>query len=296
MTAAQAAGLRAALQVGYHLLDRGSSALTAVEQTIRVLERSGLFNAGKGSHLQLDGVRRMDASIMEGHDLRAGAVASVEGIVHPITAARLVMEHTDHVLLVGAPATTFARHFKLDRQPRRPRNRSVRVSSMTCALSSGALRLYRDMMKGGLALRDRAGKETVGAVALDRSGTVAAGASTGGIDLMLPGRVGDTPIIGCGVYADNQSGAVSMTGLGEGIIRLAVAKEICDRLERGDRPTVAARLVLKKLVSRIQGAAGALVLTPDGRFAICHSTPRMIAGYWARSGTPVVSDCFTVSS
>jgi beta-aspartyl-peptidase (threonine type) len=292
MTAAQAAGLRAALQVGYHLLDRGSSALTAVEQTIRVLERSGLFNAGKGSHLQLDGVRRMDASIMEGHDLRAGAVASVEGIVHPITAARLVMEHTNHVLLVGAPATTFARHFKLDRQPRRPRNRSVRVSSMTCALSSGALRLYRDMMKGGLALRDRAGKETVGAVALDRSGTVAAGASTGGIDLMLPGRVGDTPIIGCGVYADNQSGAVSMTGLGEGIIRIAVAKEICDRLAQEATPAAAARQVLRKLVTRIQGAAGALVLAPDGRFAIRHVTPHMMAGWWNGKGEPIVKDMF----
>lgn len=292
MTAAQATVLRAALQVGYHLLDRGSSALTAVEHTVCVLERSGLFNAGKGSHLQLDGVRRMDASIMEGHDLHAGAVASVEGIVHPITAARLVMEHTNHVLLVGTPATTFARHFKLERQPRRPRNRSVRASSMTRALSGEALRLYRDMMKGGLSLRERAGKETVGAVALDRSGTVAAGASTGGIDLMLPGRVGDTPIIGCGVYADNQSGAVSMTGLGEGIIRLAVAKEICDRLAQGKTPVSAARLVLNKLVTRIRGTAGTLVLTPSGRFAIAHVTPRMAAGWWDGKGDPTVGDRF----
>jgi beta-aspartyl-peptidase (threonine type) len=292
MTAAQATGLRAAVQVGYHLLDRGSSALTAVEHTIRVLERSGLFNAGKGSHLQLDGIRRMDASIMEGHDLRAGAVASVEGIVHPITAARLIMEHTNHVLLVGAPATTFARHFKLERQLRRPRNRSVRAPSMTRALSSEVLRLYRDMMKGGLSLRERAGKETVGAVALDRSGTVAAGASTGGIDLMLPGRVGDTPMIGCGVYADNQSGAVSMTGLGEGIIRMAVAKEICDRLAQGKTPVRVARQVLNRLVTRIRGAAGALVLTPSGRFTIAHVTPHMAAGWWDGKGEPTVGDRF----
>ena len=292
MTAPQAACLHAALQVGYHLLDRGSSALLAVEHTIRVLERSGLFNAGKGSHLQLDGVRRMDASIMEGHDLRAGAVASVEGIVHPITAARLVMEQTNHVLLVGAPATTFARHFKLERQPRRPRHRAARATRVTSALSSEVLRLYRDMMKGGLMLRERGGKETVGAVALDRSGTVAAGASTGGIDLMLPGRVGDTPLIGCGVYADNQSGAVSMTGLGEGIIRLAVAKEICDRLVQGKAPVTAARLVLKRLITRIKGAAGTLVLTSKGRFALAHVTPHMAAGWWDGKGEPTVGDRF----
>ncbi|MBI5672271.1 MAG: isoaspartyl peptidase/L-asparaginase [Nitrospirae bacterium] len=264
MTASQAACLRAALQVGYHLLDRGSSALVAVEQTIRVLERSGLFNAGTGAHLQLDGVRRMDASIMEGDSLRAGAVASIEGIVHPITAARLVMEETDHVLLVGPMATKFARHFKMERQPftGKPRRFS-----------------YETALRKTAHNRERHG--TVGAVALDRAGTIAAGASTGGIDRMLPGRVGDTPIIGCGVYAENETGAVSMTGLGEGIIRLAVAKEIC-----------AARLVLQKLVARIQGAAGCLVLTPQGRFTIRHSTSHMMAGYWAGRGIPVVKDTF----
>lgn len=292
MTAAQADGLRAALRVGYHLLDRGVSALTAVEETIRVLERSGLFNAGKGAHLQLDGVRRMDASIMEGHDLRAGAVASVEGIVHPITAARLVTEHTAHVLLVGAPATTFAKYFRLERQPRRPSGRPARTPSMARLLSSGTWQAYKTTTRGGLAMRERCGKETVGAVALDRAGTVAAGASTGGIDFMLPGRVGDTPIIGCGVYADDQSGAVSMTGLGEGIIRVAVAKEICDRLAQGSTPAMAARQVLRKLVTRIQGAAGTLVVTPDGRFAIAHVTPRMAAGWWDGKGQPIVGDRF----
>jgi beta-aspartyl-peptidase (threonine type) len=291
MTAPQAACLRAALEVGYHGLDRGLSAMTAVEQTIRVLEQSGLFNAGNGSRLQLDGVRRMDASIMEGHDLRAGAVASVENIIHPITAARLVMERTHHVLLVGLPATTFARRCKLDCQPQ-PRHRAARVTSMSRGSFSKALRLSRYRMRDGLPLRERAGKETVGAVALDRTGTVAAGASTGGIDFMLPGRVGDTPIIGCGVYADNQSGAVSMTGLGEGIIRLAVAKEICDRLAQGKTPVRAAREVLDRLVTRIKGAAGTLVLTPNGRFALAHVTPHMAAGWWNGKGEPTVGDRF----
>jgi len=275
MTASQAACLRAALHVGHHLLDRGVSASIAVEQTIRVLERSGLFNAGMGARLQLDDVRRMDASIMEGEGLRAGAVASIEGVVHPITAARLVMEETDHVLLVGPMATAFAGHFPMKHQ---------RVSPSRRHLS------YGEMLKRTHPARDRHG--TVGAVALDRFGTVAAGASTGGISLMLPGRVGDTPLIGCGVYADNQSGAVSMTGIGEGIIRIAVAKEICDRLAEGATPKEAARHVLKKLVTRIDGAAGALVLRPDGRFAIRHVTPHMIAGYWTGDGKPVVKDSY----
>ncbi|HEX5646542.1 MAG TPA: isoaspartyl peptidase/L-asparaginase, partial [Nitrospira sp.] len=129
MTAPQAACLQAALKIGYHLLDRGASSLVVVEQVIRVLEQSGLFNAGKGARRQLDGVRRMDASIMEGQALRAGAVASIEGIVHPITAARLVMEETNHVLLVGPMATAFARHFKLEGQ---------RPGAPTRRLSEGA--------------------------------------------------------------------------------------------------------------------------------------------------------------
>ena len=262
------------MQVGYSWLDRGSPSLLAVEQAIRVLERSGFFNAGNGSKLQLDGRRRMDASLMEGSQFRAGAVASIEGIIHPITAARLVMESTPHVLLVGPQAGRFAGHFNLERQ--RPA-RKLRRFSLESALRKHV---------------ESHGHGTVGAVALDQTGTVAAGASTGGIEFMLPGRVGDTPIIGCGVYAENAAGAVSMTGWGEGIIRLAVAKEICDRLAQGTAPTTAARLVLQKLVARIKGSAGCLVLIPDGRFAVRHSTPHMMAGYWAGRGTPVVNDSF----
>jgi beta-aspartyl-peptidase (threonine type) len=149
------------------------------------------------------------------------------------------------------------------------------------------LRLYRQML----------GEETVGAVALDRRGTLAAGTSTGGIAFMLPGRVGDSPLIGCGIYADDEAGAVSMTGLGESIIRITVAKEIVDRMAMGTSPTAAAKLVLEKLERRIRkvegfGAAGALVLAPDGRFAIRHTTPRMCAGYWTGTGKPVVVDRF----
>jgi len=292
MTAAQRAALREALVDGYGLLHQGRPAVEAVEATIRVLEASGLFNAGVGARLQLDGARRMDAALMEGHGLRAGAVAAIQQVRHPITAARLVMDETTHVLLVGEPATRFARHFRLERQ--RSPTRAQRKASRAAAEIRQArgsfqrtLRLY-DTMRSG-----RAGKlGTVGAVALDREGSVAAGASTGGIALMLPGRVGDTPLIGSGIYADDEAGAVSMTGWGESIMRMAVAKEICNRLAAGLTPSTAARLVLEKLIRRTDGAAGALVLAPNGRFAIRHTTPRMAAGYWGGRGEPMVADRF----
>ena len=288
MTPAQATCLANALVIGYAILEQGCSAVIAVECTIGLLEQSGLFNAGRGANRQLDGVQRMDAAIMEGAQLKAGAVASIEGIVHPITAARLVMEDTNHVLLVGPPATRFAQHGQLEqlprtRSPRRSSARSARPATQT-------MRLYRAMQKSTRTQKDRHG--TVGAVALDWSGTVAAGASTGGIDSMLPGRVGDSPLIGCGVYADNQSGAVSMTGIGEGIIRLVIAKTICDHLAMGKSPAVAARQVLRILVSRILGSAGALVVSPDGRFAIRHVTPHMAAGWWNGAGQPTVRGQF----
>ena len=291
MTPAQATCLADALAAGYAILAQGGPALIAVESTIGLLEQSGLFNAGRGATRQLDGVQRMDASIMEGAHLKAGAVASIEGIVHPITAARLVMEDTNHVLLVGSPATRFAQHGQLEQLPRaRSPRRSSGRSPRALTAAAQTVRLYRAMLKSKRTQKGRYG--TVGAVALDRSGTVAAGASTGGIDSMLPGRVGDSPLIGCGVYADNQTGAVSMTGMGEGIIRLVIAKSICDRLAMGKSPAVAARQVLRMLVSRIRGSAGALVLSPDGRFAIRHVTPHMAAGWWNGTGQPTVRGQF----
>lgn len=262
-----------ALATGYEILDRGGPSVLAVESAIGFLEQSGLFNAGRGSKQQLDGVQRMDASIMEGGQLRAGAVASLEGIVHPITAARLVMEETNHVLLVGPFAKTFARHFKLER----------------CRTAGLTRRSSHEILLASVKRRRRS-HGTVGAVALDRSGTVAAGASTGGIDSMLPGRVGDTPLIGCGVYADNYSGAVSMTGIGEGIIRFSAAKAICERLAEGKSPLVAGKVVLRQLVLRIKGQAGALVIAPGGSFGITHVTPAMAAGWWNGTGKPTVRD------
>ncbi len=293
MTVAQAACLESALADGHRLLMTGAPALSVVEAAIRLLEDSGLFNAGRGANRQLDGVRRMDASIMEGCRLRAGAVASIEGIVHPITAARLVMEKTAHVLLVGQSASRFADYFGLVRATRAKRASRPRSPQLTPRAGlSRMLRLHQAIMRTGRIRARSLGKETVGSVALDLAGTVAAGASTGGVDVMLPGRVGDTPLIGCGVYADNEAGAVSMTGWGESIIRVAVAKEISDLLASGLSPVRSANRVLRKVVDRISGAAGVLVLSPDGRFAIRHSTPHMVAGSIGWDGRPVVRGRF----
>lgn len=273
MSPAQRASLSDTLVHAFDMLWEGLSSICAVEEAICSLEASGLFNAGVGARLQMDGIRRMDASIMEGRHLKAGAVAGIEGVQHPIKVARLVLERTNHVLLVGPLATRFARRFTMKFQPRLGKARASKRGTAHKKSNSEEL-------------------ETVGAVALDRSGTLAAGASTGGIGVMLPGRVGDSPLIGSGVYADNESGAVSMTGLGESIIRIAVAKEITDRLAGGVSPAPAARLVLSKLVRRIQGSAGALVLSRHGRFAIRHTTPYMAAGYWNGKGRVVVADRF----
>lgn len=293
LSRAQRRWLEQALVEGHGALREGAQAIDAVEASIRILEGSGVFNAGLGSNRQLDGVTRMDASIMEGLGLRAGAVASIEDVAYPITAAHLVLKETAHVLLAGPPATELARYFKL--APRPSVIKQIRRRGKRHRLTKRALRtakLFETMSKAKFAWRDRHGRETVGAVALDGRGALAAGASTGGIDVMLPGRVGDTPLIGCGIYADNRAGAVSMTGWGESIIRLAVAKEIVDRMVSGASPGKAARAVFTHLISRIRGEAGALVLAPDGRFAIRHTTPRMAAGHWDGRGKLVIRDRF----
>ena len=257
--------------------------MDAVESMIRYLEESGLFNAGRGSLRQLDGKQRMDASIMEGQTLSAGAVAGLEGYLHPICAARRIMTDTDHVLIVGPHANRMARHFGLARLGNRKDSiqlKNKRGSIKTINPKSQAL--YRKM---GLY-------DTVGAVAMDRAGHLAAGASTGGVAVMLPGRVGDTPLIGAGVYADDTAGAISMTGLGESIIRVGMAKHLAILLELGWTPGRAANYTLKALVRRIQGEAGCLILDRTGRFAIRHTTPWMSAGYWNGRGKPVVKNRF----
>lgn len=279
--AKQRAFLKESLALGIACLKQGGSALDAVEAMIRVLESSGLFNAGVGSLYQLDGIRRMDAALMEGAQLRAGAVAGLEGIQHPISAARVVMDHTAHVLIVGKHAARLARHFKLERAASKPPSKASKTTAKD-ERQAKTLNLFRDMME----------YDTVGAVARDATGTIAAGTSTGGVPMMLPGRVGDSPLIGCGVYADNMAGGISMTGLGETIIRMALAKHITMLMKRGKTPRVATRLALRELVGRTKGEAGVLALGSDGKFSIQHTTPWMSAGHWNGRGMPTVADRF----
>lgn len=203
-TRSQSICLKEALIGGYEWLNTGQSPLDAVEHMIRYLEESGLFNAGRGSLRQLDGFQRMDASIMEGQSLSAGAVAGLEGYLHPICAARRIMIDTDHVLIVGTHANRLARHFGLARLVHRKSSTPLRNKRYSrTPFNPKSQVLYRQ-----LGLYD-----TVGAVAMDCAGHLAAGASAGGVAVMLPGRVGDTPLIGAGVYADDTAGAISMTGL-----------------------------------------------------------------------------------
>ena len=262
-TARQLAAIRDALDEGYALLETGGSAVDAVERAVAVLEMSGRFNAGKGARRQMDGVARMDASLMDGRDLAAGAVASIEGILTPIRAARCVMERTPHVLLVGASARRLARAHDVAALASRGPRRAV------------PLRAWRAVPRRSM------GTGTVGAVARDADGHVAAATSTGGIARMLPGRVGDSPLIGAGTYADDRAGAVSLTGTGETIIRMGVAKEIVLALEEGRSPEVAGARALARMRRRIGGEAGAIVLSAAGAFAILHTTPHMASGYRA---------------
>lgn len=260
--------LAEALSSGYEILKAKGAALDAVTESIRVLEDSGLFNAGMGGNLQIDGVRRLDASVIEGKELQAGSVIGLEGIRNPVLAARLVMT-TPHVMLTNTGAYRLAAGGGLPLLPPPDRNLVEKIEKKMRKQKT-FMKIYEQYFS------------TVGAVALDGRGNVAAGASTGGVSKMLPGRVGDTPIIGAGVYADNSLGAVSCTGMGEYIIRLSLAKEVCMNLG-AMTPLRAVRSSLKRLTA-LGGAAGLIVLNRKGGHALMHTTPYMAAGFANRKG------------
>lgn len=257
------------VKVGFAILNDGGSSIDAVERVIMIMEDSGLFNAGTGSRLQLDGVARMDASIMEGKYLMAGAVAGVEGIANPISCTRLIMEKTPHLLLTGEGARRFGTYYGLKELGSGHTEKGLEAIKRSLESNKDPVGLYKSIYRC----------ETVGAVALDLTGNIAAGSSTGGFSPMLPGRVGDSPIIGAGTYADNRGCAVAMTGLGEKIIRSSVAKEISIFTELGDSVERAARKAIRRLLKRIDGRAGAIVLNRDGRYCLIHSTEFMIGGF-----------------
>ena len=267
-----------ALDAGEKVLKSGGSALDAVSAAIVVLEDSPWFNAGKGSVFNADGGHELDASIMEGHTSRAGAVAAVSTIKNPIKLARTVMEHSKHVMLAAGGAEKFA-----DTRPE-----IERVDPK-----------YFDTPKRWQQLQDAKAHElantldtvhgmyfgTVGAVALDAKGHIAAGTSTGGMTNKRYGRVGDSPIIGAGTYANDSCG-VSGTGWGEFYIRAAVAHDICARVAyRGDSLAVAAEEVVNGVVVRLGGDGGAIALDKNGNIAMPFNTPGMYRGWINTDGS-----------
>ncbi len=265
-------GVTTALRAGWRLLRDGAAALDTVEQVVCLLEDDPVFNAGTGSHLNRLGRVELDASLMEGADLEAGAVAAVERVRNPVSLARKVMESSPHVLLVGDGARRFAQEHGAelcrarDLLVGRARDHYLRVRAGERALVDDEFARHDDGHMG-----------TVGAVALDVRGTVAAGTSTGGTLDKYPGRVGDSPLIGAGTYADNRSGAASCTGWGEGIVRVVLAKGALDRLVAGQDLRSAGQAALGDLV-RVQGRAGMILIDTHGGATAVYNTPRMARG------------------
>ena len=272
------AGLRAALRAGRRRLDDGAHAIDVVEDAVRALEDDPHFDAGRGSRLNRAGEVEMDASIMRGSDLDAGAVAAVSGIRHPVTLARLVMERSPHVLLAGPGAERFAAEHGVQRCVTEDllvgneleRYRRVRAGEQVLIREEFSPEGHGKKQKGPLG--------TVGAVAVDAQGRLAAATSTGGTQDRLPGRVGDSPVLGAGTWADDAAGAASATGWGEGILRVLLTRTVIDRIERGAAAGEAARAGLERL-KRISGKGGVIVVDQHGQGGIAFNTPRMARGW-----------------
>jgi beta-aspartyl-peptidase (threonine type) len=243
------------------VLADGGRSLDAVEAAVRVLEDAPRFNAGRGSVLTSTGTVETDASIMEGDQLRCGAVAAVSRIANPVTLARHVLEDGRHVLLAGEGALAFARAAGMP---------ECDPASLVTARRLRQLQGTTADLKG-----------TVGAVALDRHGTIAAATSTGGVSGKLPGRVGDTPIIGAGTYADSRLGGVSCTGTGEAIIRVVLARRALDMLRDAEDPDYAAHVAVDLLVEEGRGDGGLIMLDAKGRIGYAQSTSFMPVGWMA---------------
>ncbi len=266
-------GMTSAAAAGWRVLTGGGRAIDAVEAAVRVLEDDPGFNAGRGSVLTTAGTVEMDASIMEGDRLRCGAVAAVAGIPNPISLARCLAEHDGPVLLVGEGGRTFARQHGIpecdpawlvtDTQWQRHLARTARLVAPPDGTSAQA-----DLTQTGP-------RGTVGAVAIDTHGTVAAATSTGGRSGQRPGRVGDSALIGAGTYADSTLGGVSCTGDGEAIIRVVLARRTLDYLKESDDPVHAAQLGIDLLVAEGRGSGGLILVDWRGRTGFAQSTPFM---------------------
>ncbi|MFZ5616438.1 MAG: isoaspartyl peptidase/L-asparaginase family protein [Pseudomonadota bacterium] len=274
--AAYLATLSNALDAGYAVLESGRPALDAVEAAIVVMEDSPLFNAGKGAVFTYDGKNELDAAIMDGRTKAAGAIAGVTHVKNPIRLARAVMEKSPHVMMVGEGAEEFAKE------------QNIELVKRAYFRTQARWRAYKDALKKEketAAAKTNNGSPhdfkygTVGVVALDADGNLAAGTSTGGMTLKRYGRVGDAPIIGAGTFADNKSCAVSATGWGEYFIRLTIARDICAQVEYGGKSIAAATTdVIHNRLAASGGDGGVIVLAPNGEFVMDFNSAGMFRG------------------
>ncbi|XP_050415101.2 isoaspartyl peptidase/L-asparaginase [Patella vulgata] len=272
-------GIKDAALAGYRTLRDGRSAVDAVEAAIVSLENNPNFDAGNGSVLTADGKVEMDAMIMDGSTLNAGSVGCVNNIANPIKLARMVMEKTDHVLFVGEGANRFAHEMGVPQVStdsligEYAKEEWERFSSGEYASCVSTMFKRRDVKQSG--------HDTVGAVAVDADGNVACGTSTGGITFKKPGRVGDTPLVGCGGYADNKTGAVSTTGHGEGMIKVCLAKHVTVLMDQGSTAQEASVKAVESLNDRVQSSGGVIVVSKDGDIGQYFTTDRM-ARAWVK--------------
>ena len=272
------AGCRRALEVGWRVLDGGGSAIDAAEAAIIVLEDDPTFDAGIGSHLNLEGRVQLDAIVMDGATLKAGAVAAVERIRNPIRLARKVMEESEHMMMVAAGAEQFAEEHGLPLcEPEELVLERERTAWGRCREDKHAAEHHVDHAMG-----------TVGAVAMDAQGRLIAGTSTGGTCCKHAGRVGDSPLIGCGCYCDAEAGGVSCTGLGEAIMRVVMAKTAIEFLRAGMTADAAAKAAAKILHQRGRGTGGLILLDRNGTPGFAFNTSRMAFGYVESDGSFVV--------
>ncbi len=259
-------GAKNAARVAMNRLLDDSSALDAVEAAVKCMEDNPTFDAGIGSVLNAEGEIELDAAIMDGKTLNAGAVAAVRNIRNPISLARRVMEKSNHVLLVGEGANKFAVIQGFEK-----------FDGLVVKREFDRWKELHEQYSETMKFSD--GNGTVGAVAIDSWGNIAAATSTGGIPFKLPGRVGDSCLVGCGLYADNAVGGVSATGNGESIIRVVISKVVCELLGKGLTAQKAAEDGVKMLEKKIKGRGGVIVLDKEGNVGISYNTPKMARAY-----------------
>jgi len=277
-------GVRNAAAAGWRVLERGGSALDAVEEAVVVLEDDETFDAGRGAFLNRDGKVQLDAFIMDGSTLRGGGVGCVERLRNPVRAARKILSDSPHVYFVAEGAERFAAEhgITLCRNEDLIIPREVeRLRAYQAQASNSSSNDGNDLFAPAIA-NDMLSHDTVGAVALDRDGNISASTSTGGTLNKAPGRLGDSSLIGCGCYADNLTAAASTTGWGEPIMKLVLAKWAADRVESGSLPEWVAKEAMNYLQQRLNGHGGIILLDAEGRFGIAHNTPRMA---WATHTT-----------